>query len=138
MIEKWLHEIPRKYENIGLDYYVIMPNHIHLILILKDETHGLPHRVAAHSLREVRLQPEVVAPTESYDEGDQEKITISDIMDWFKTMTTNEYIRMVREGYLPPFQKHVWERSFNDRVIRNQDELYEIRKYIKENPLKNL
>ena len=46
MIEKWLHEIPRKFKNIELDYYVIMPNHIHVILIIKDQTHGLPHRVA--------------------------------------------------------------------------------------------
>ena len=57
-------------------------------------------------------------------------------MDWFKTMTTNEYIRMVREGYLPPFQRHVWDRAFYDRVIRSRDELYEIRKYIKNNPIK--
>ena len=136
MIEKWLHEIPRKYENIGLDYYVIMPNHIHLILILKDETHGLPHRVAAHSLREVRLQPEVVAPTVDCVADEPEKITVSDAMDWLKTMTTNEYIRMVKSGYLPSFNKHIWERSFNDRVIRSRDELYEIRKYIKNNPIK--
>ena len=120
MIEYWLHQIPKKFENVQLDYYVIMPNHIHVILIIK-ETRGLPHRVA---------------PTEDYDEGDPKKITVSDIIDWFKTMTTNEYIRMVRNGYLPPFNKHIWERSFNDRVIRNSDELYEIRKYIKQNPVR--
>jgi len=104
MIEYWLHEIPRKFKNTELDYYVIMPNHIHVILIIKDETRGLPHRAA---------------PTVDHVADEPEKITVSDAIDWFKTMTTNEYIRMVREGYLPPFQKHVWDRSFNDRVIRN-------------------
>jgi len=29
-----------------------------------------------------------------------------------------------------------WQRSFYDRIIRNDRELYNIRKYIKQNPLK--
>jgi len=104
MIEKWMHEILRKFKNTELDYYAIMPDHVHLVLILLDQTRGLPRRVA---------------PTEDKVSSDIKPISISTVMDWFKTMTTNEYIRMVREGYLPPFQKHVWDRSFNDRVIRN-------------------
>ena len=121
MIEYWLHQIPKKFENMQLDYYVIMPNHIHVILILLDQTRGLPHRVA---------------PTEDKVSSDIKPITISTVIDWFKTMTTNEYIRMVKCGDVQPFNKHVWDRSFYDRVIRSSDELYEIRKYIKNNPIK--
>lgn len=29
-----------------------------------------------------------------------------------------------------------WQRSFYDRIIRNEKELHNIRKYIKENPLR--
>ena len=62
------------------------------------------------------------------------RMTLDNIIKWFKTMTTNEYIRMVKQNVLPPFHKHVWQRDYRDRVIRNRDELYEIRKYIKNNP----
>lgn len=32
--EKYLLELENKYENVKLDYYIIMPDHIHLILFL--------------------------------------------------------------------------------------------------------
>ena len=131
MIEYWLHQIPKKFENVQLDYYVIMPNHIHLVLIIKDETRGLPRRVAPtdDKVSDDKVSDDKVS-------SDIKPISISTVMDWFKTMTTNEYIRMVKRGDVQPFNKHVWDRSFYDRVIRSRDELYEIRKYIKENPAK--
>ena len=48
------------------------------------------------------------------------KHTVSDVMDWFKTMTTNEYIRMVREGYLPPFKKNtqIYQRESLEEFIK--------------------
>ncbi len=36
--EKYIKSIPNSYKNITLDNYVIMPNHIHMILILRDKT----------------------------------------------------------------------------------------------------
>lgn len=51
-------------------------------------------------------------------------------------MTANEYIRGVKEGFYPAFKAHLWQRSYYEHIIRNEDELYEIRKYIEENPLK--
>ena len=35
LVEKYLKEIPNVYRNVKIDEYVIMPNHIHLILILE-------------------------------------------------------------------------------------------------------
>jgi hypothetical protein len=58
------------------------------------------------------------------------------IVQWFKTMTTNEYIRMVKgEGYRPITQK-LWQRNYYERVIRNDTELSRIREYILGNPMK--
>ena len=34
MIRKWLCELENKFKNISLDEYVIMPNHIHLIIFI--------------------------------------------------------------------------------------------------------
>jgi len=116
MIECWIHEIPKKFNCVDIDYYVIMPDHVHLILILKDirDDHiGSPLQTS----NEEPLKPK-----------------LGQILDWFKTMTTNEYIHLVKEGILPPFDHHVWQRGYYDHVIRNRDDLYECRKYIKNNP----
>ena len=51
-------------------------------------------------------------------------------------MTTNEYIRNVKQNNWKPFDKKLWQRNYYDRIIRNEKELDKIRKYIFENPLK--
>ena len=58
------------------------------------------------------------------------------VMKWYKTMTTNELIRNVKEGHAPAFSGHLWQRSYYDHVIRNDIDLAETRRYISENPLK--
>ncbi|MBQ2780914.1 MAG: transposase [Clostridia bacterium] len=34
---KWIRELPKKYKEISVECYVIMPNHIHLLLLWKKE-----------------------------------------------------------------------------------------------------
>jgi putative transposase len=60
--------------------------------------------------------------------------SISDVMDWFKTMTTNEYIRGVKQLGWKRFDKKLWQRSFNDKIVRTEYSLDRIRKYIINNP----
>jgi putative transposase len=50
-------------------------------------------------------------------------------MDWFKTMTTNAYIRGVREHRWKPFPGRFWQRSYHDCIIRNERELDRLRKH---------
>jgi len=58
------------------------------------------------------------------------------IIQWFKTMTTNEYIHMVKQNELPPFNKKLWQRGYYEHVIRNEDKLNSIREYVEINPLR--
>ncbi len=62
--------------------------------------------------------------------------TILEIVQSFKRYSTVEYVKMVKDGKLPPFDRQIWQRSFYDRVIRDQDDYNEIYKYIYENPMK--
>ena len=101
MIQKWLEKINKNFPSIELDTHIIMPDHIHLILQIRD-----PANVTS----------------------------IPTVIEWFKTMTTNEYIRSVKEGQYPPFQKSVWQRGYYEHIIRNIDDLSEIRNYIVRNP----
>jgi REP element-mobilizing transposase RayT len=57
-------------------------------------------------------------------------------MQWFKTMTTNAYIRGVKNDDWRPFPGKLWQRSFHDRIIRDGRELARIRRYIANNPAK--
>jgi len=107
MIKKWLCELENKFKNIELDECIIMPNHIHLIIFII-----------------VRANP-CVCP-----------VDIPQIIQWLKTMTTNEYIRNVKQNNWKPFDQKLWQRNYYDRIIRNEKELAKIRKYIFENPSK--
>ncbi len=73
--------------------------------------------------------------------GSLEKNTCLDpsiprILQWFKTMTTNEYIRNVKKTNWPPFPKRLWSPEYHDHIIRNEKALENIREYIRNNPLK--
>ena len=67
-------------------------------------------------------QPHRVAPT------------VGDVVNWFKTMTTNQYIRGVRQNGWPPFPDRLWQRNYYEHIIRNEDELNRFRRYIADNP----
>ena len=99
LIKKWLFELENRF-SVKIDYYSIMHNHIHFILIL---------------------------------EGSNEPL--SKIIQWFKTMTTNAYIKGVKEGKFLPFYKKLWQRNYYEHIIRNEKSLYEIRQYIENNPI---
>jgi len=58
------------------------------------------------------------------------------IVQWFKTMTTNEYIRGVKKNDWPPFPGKLWQRNYYEHIIRNETELFITQKYIVNNPIK--
>jgi len=55
-------------------------------------------------------------------------------ISWFKRMTTNEYIRMVKEKILPPFYGKIWQRNYHEHIIRNEKSYNIIAEYINTNP----
>ena len=62
------------------------------------------------------------------------RVTLPRIVQWFKTMTTNEYVQGVNERGWAPFDRRLWQRSYYDHVIRDEDELRRVRQYILANP----
>lgn len=55
-------------------------------------------------------------------------------MGWFITMTTNEYIRGVKTSGWQRYNKKLWQRSYWDHIVRNEQDYYRITDYIKNNP----
>jgi len=93
-----------RHENIALDTYVVMPNHVH----------GIIH---------LGIDPEF-----------NTMASLTTIIATFKSLTTTAYADLVRSGVLPPFDRTLWQRSFYDRIVRNQRELEAVREYILANP----
>ena len=52
----------------------------------------------------------------------------------FKSLTTNAYIRGVREQGWARFDGRLWQRNFFERIIRNERQLNALRQYIVDNP----
>jgi len=62
--------------------------------------------------------------------------TIAELIRAFKSKSTVAYIRMVKEGKAPSFEDKLWQRSYYDHIIRNEQDFLEVWKYIEENPLR--
>ena len=60
--------------------------------------------------------------------------TIISIVQAFKRYSTVAYIRLVKRGQAASFDKHLWQRSFHDHVIRNETDYRMIAEYIQSNP----
>jgi putative transposase len=61
---------------------------------------------------------------------------LSQIVQWSKTMTTNEYIRGVKELHWRRFIGKLWQRNYFEHIIRNEEDYKRIFNYIVENPSK--
>ena len=46
--------------------------------------------------------------------GDHAGSPLPQIVDWYKTMTTNKYIRGVKNGLFVPFDQHLRRRGYHD------------------------
>ncbi len=66
----------------------------------------------------------------------QPEISLHDIIKWFKTQTTNEYIKAVKENKAPKFDKHIWQRGYYEHIIRNENDYYDTWNYIDTNPIR--
>jgi REP element-mobilizing transposase RayT len=125
MIDNWWQKIPEKFPDILLDDYVIMPNHFHAIV----ENVGV----------DLYVRPEAFVPEglgQTQGSAPTGETFLYSIVQWFKTMTTNEYIRNVKELGWEPFDKKIWQRNYHEHIIRDQKSYLKISEYIRTNPLR--
>jgi len=123
MIGRWWNELKNKYANIEIDEYVVMPNHCHGIINIVGTVVGAdlcvcpgPEKKGEHAGSPLQEWP------------------IYKMIQWFKTMTTNEYIRNVKQNHWKPFDGKLWQRNYYEQIVRNETSLQRIRKYIVNNP----
>ena len=113
--EEW-QKTERIRPNVQLDYWIIMPNHIHGILVIEDcktQTMNIETPRRGVSTSTVRWKPN----------------SLGSIIGQFKSVCTK---RIWRVG----FRDFAWQPRFYDHVIRNEQSLQNLRKYIRDNPMK--
>ena len=111
--KEWINT-PKIRENIELDQFVIMPNHLHGIIVLDYTGRGTKRRAPTEEKRYFRKP---IAGS------------LSTIIGAFKSAITKQIHRIKPDI-------SIWQRNFYEHIIRNDKELSKIRKYIMENPLR--
>lgn len=100
IVEKNLQQLQTFYVNIKVEQYVIMPNHVHMILSVSNN--GAPG-----------MSP----PTK-------------------QCATIPLFVATLKRFCNKEFGEQIWQRSFYDHIIRDQNDGAEISRYICENPIK--
>lgn len=118
MATKCWNEIPLHFPDITLDAFVVMPNHVHGILVITD-TVGAKNTVGAKKF----------SPLQSDQRPHGTSKTIGSIIRGFKIGIT-KWMRTHTHVH------DVWQRNYYEHIIRNDDELNRIREYIINNPAK--
>ena len=137
ILEEW-HELQNRFP-IQLDEFIVIPDHTHGILLFvgaglvpalpdqRDLQNIVDQLDGSDVITELNGRATTrVAPTENP--------ILGDVIGAFKSITTHRYIHDVHDQSWMPFEKKLWQRSYWDRVIRDDRELEETRSYILENP----
>lgn len=112
--ECW-RQIPDHFPNVELDEWVVMPNHIHGIIVITDPVGVNDHSPLRHPSPATRPR------------GTSR--TIGAMVRGFKIGVTAWYRRRSDTS-------KIWQRNYWEHIVRNEPELNRIRRYIAENPLK--
>ncbi|HVN49574.1 MAG TPA: transposase [Bacteroidota bacterium] len=144
MAERWFKELEHKFPDVQCDVFICMPDHIHFIIINTGNNIPIVGADPCVCPKETHVCPNEndlpVFPNDDKNMGEQNVMgehkgsPLPKIVQWYKTMTTNEYIRHVKNDGWNMFVGKLWQRNYFDRVIRNNKELDNIRKYIYYNP----
>jgi REP element-mobilizing transposase RayT len=107
IVKKCWEEIPGHFDGVELDEFIVMPNHVHGIVIVKEND-----SVAVGNRYICSLQ-----------KTNRNTMLLSKVLGAFKAAVTRDQNRISSEHF-------AWQKSFHDRIVRNQKELEKIQHYI--------
>jgi REP element-mobilizing transposase RayT len=121
----WL-TLPDIFADIELDEFVVMPNHIHCIVCIRN--HGC-YRLHPGTWKIDGICRDGWPPIPT--NANMKYETLSNIIGAFKTSAATRVNKL--RGVMGV---SVWQKSFYDRIIRNNFEMDRIQEYIRNNPIK--
>ena len=115
--EKYIRQLNEFYHHLSVEKYVIMPNHIHLLLWVK-ENNTTDNGQSGTPVTDGQSGTPVPTNIERANSA------CSQFVSTFKRFCNKEY------------GENIWQARFHDHIIRNRDDYEEHVKYIYENPLR--
>ncbi len=115
--QEWVRSSQIRQE-IELDKWVIMPNHIHGIVFITDI-----NDIGAQSLAPLHASPFNPSPVH------RQPHSLSSFVAGFKSAATKR-INIIRQTTGIP----IWQRNYHESIARNEESLHTIRQYIVDNP----
>jgi len=158
IIQQEWSNIPSHYSSVKLDEFIVMPNHIHGILILNNypvEAGFTPTRnqnkIVGAGLAPARNQNKIVgaglAPARSNDHRATARVaptiphhnsapTLGNIIGSYKSICFKQWRQFILDNHINPNNAVLkfWQRNYYEHIIRNQKSLDDIREYINYNP----
>jgi REP element-mobilizing transposase RayT len=125
IVQEWWHEISAHFPNVETTSFVIMPNHVHGIILITAERRGTVPVPSIHEQINVvtthsgGVTPPLRAPT------------LGQVVAYFKYQSTKEMNTLDGIGTITKF----WQRNYYEHIIRNEREMSKIWDYIETNPL---
>ena len=110
----WL-EIPNHFPNVELDKFQIMPNHVHMIIIMNNKSPVGNKNICSLQNNNMPWQTKLSG-------------SLSSVIRGFKIGVT-KICRINHKNFV------IWQKSYYDHIIRTEYSLYFIRQYIRDNPL---
>jgi REP element-mobilizing transposase RayT len=150
--DEWLKSFEMRHE-LFLDEYIIMPNHLHAIVLLKktnndqlfdfqrmNGTNGT--NIETHGRASLQQQPTEysIKPSTEPSNFIRKPQSISSFVAGFKSAVNSKIDDFIDEfGLNIPkynFKNHFFQPNYHDHIIRNTSEYRRIKEYIIKNPLK--
>ena len=120
IVQKWWNEIPVHFANVETGAFVIMPNHIHGIIVIQE-------RRGTVSVPNDKNDPD----TQGGETPPLQTPTLGQIVAFFKYKSTKEMNLLDNTGTVTKF----WQRNYHEHIIRNEVDLKNKTNYINANPL---
>ena len=124
--EYW-RDIPRHFPGVELDEWIVMPNHVHGIIVIEGRGEAFGEVVT----RSDGSSPPNASPLHIPRPHGTAKGSVGAVVQNYKSVSSRWINRVRGAG-----GRSVWQRNYYEHVIRGDDDLARIRTYITENPLR--
>jgi len=120
---KYWEEIPKHFQFISLDEFVVMPNHIHGIIII-DQT-KLNNNT--HDGRDVAMQRLYAGNNPKMSKISPKSGSLASAIRSYKSICTKTINQQI------PNNNFHWQTRYYDQILNNKKSLYDVRQYILNN-----
>lgn len=130
IVQKWWNEIPVHFANVETGAFIVMPNHVHGIIVITERRGTVPVP-EEHGVNHVVNDKDITNKTQGGETPPLRMPTLGQIVAYFKYKSTKEMNLLDNTGTVTKF----WQRNYYEHVIRNETDLQNKTDYIEANPL---